>query len=156
MKYIKTLTQLSGTLMLGLLLFATPPSAAANDTIDLFQLVLDSDAKEINRAINAGADINSKSRAGNTPLQLAAKIGDHQVVSTLLAHGAKVDVRNRVGATALMIAAKYGNSHVVSSLLEQGSDPTIRTHEGYTAANFALAYGHRKTFDMLQKAEKQF
>jgi uncharacterized protein len=49
---------------------------------------------------------------GTTPLLRAAKAGDVQAMTRLLAHGAKVDLANALGVTPLMAAAGLGSNEI--------------------------------------------
>ena len=103
-----------------------------------------------------GGDIDRATKAGNTLLILASKIGDRQVIEYLLTQYPDLDAQNKAGATALMIAAKYGQLHVVERLLEQGANPKIINNYGLSAARFALDFDHLEIYDRLVEAERKF
>jgi len=91
-----------------------------------------------------GAEVDVKSREGNTPLMAAARSGKTEMTRLLLDNGADVNARNNYGQTALMSVADtlgflgedvaYGSYfEVVKLLLDQGAnisergDPAGRT-----------------------------
>ena len=74
-----------------------------------------------------GAEPNSSSESGETPLQAAAYIGCHDVVQLLLDHGARVDPRERQsGLTALHRAAEGGDQETIKLLLAKGADVNVK------------------------------
>jgi ankyrin repeat protein len=78
--------------------------------------------------LKAGANPNTATPSGETPLMNAARAGSTHVVKALLARGAQVNATEKVrGQTALMWAAANRHAPVVKALLEGGADVTIRT-----------------------------
>jgi len=58
--------------------------------------------------VNAGADVNVKDLYGGTPLHVAARNGDREIVELLLAKGARRDARDSNGKTPGECAADRG------------------------------------------------
>ncbi len=73
--------------------------------------------------------------SGLTPLGLAARGGNTEVILPLLDAGASVDRRDRLGGTPLHSAAFMGNANVVELLLERGADPAVTNAAGQTAVD---------------------
>lgn len=143
-------------LALAVTAFSTLPQAAqAQHSKKLFDSIRSSDYVALNTMLKNGADINQTDKSKNTPLMLAAKIGDRLVVDALLSGDADPNIRNSAGATALMLAAKYGHVHVVEQLILYGADPLIKNKNGHLASKFASAYGHKEVFLMLLDSEKE-
>ena len=90
--------------------------------------------KKLETAVNLEALIN-----GNTPLMLAAKIGNPDIVNLLLAAGAKVDHAfvNIERRTPLMIAISSQRAEVVTVLLSQGASIERTDYSGRTALDYA-------------------
>ena len=116
-------------------------------------------------------DVNSANAAGETPLMLAALLGqldavkklaargaqinkpgwsplhyacsgpDEGVIAWLLAHGAAIDARSPNGSTPLMMAARYGAMDSAGLLLSSGADVNLRNEQGLQALDFARAAG---------------
>ena len=122
---------------------------------ELFESIRKSDHITLNAMIADGMNVNQKDKSTNTPLLLAAKIGDRQVVDALLSNGADPNIKNKAGATALMLAAKYGHDHVIEQLMLHDADPLIQNKSGIKASRFASAYGHKKAYRMLLDAENE-
>ncbi len=64
----------------------------------------------------AGADPNTPTNLGNTPLHIAAYRGRVRACKLLLESGADLTRRNNDGETAEMLAERFGNREVVSLL----------------------------------------
>lgn len=77
--------------------------------------------------IDGGANVQAKSKLGNTPLILAArKAGNSPTVNRLIERGADVNAANMYGSTALMAAAAAGDMDSVRLLLDAGADINAR------------------------------
>ena len=87
--------------------------------------------------------------AGNSRLERAAKDGDAQAVSAIVASGQAVDQRLDIGRTALMVAARYGQVGVMEVLLRAGADINAKDNNGSTALILAAEYGHMGAVKML-------
>ena len=72
----------------------------------------------------------------------AARVGDVEVIKSLLARGVRVDARDERGSTALILAAYYGKTDAVRTLLEAGASPNLGdSARGNTALMGALFKG---------------
>jgi len=102
-------------------------NAIANNHIDIIQQLLDSEA-------DADAVIN-----GNTPLMLASKIGNVDVVKMLVEKGASIDnnALNSERRSPLMVAISSDNADVVGYLLANGASVNRRDYNGLTALDHA-------------------
>ncbi len=156
MKPINSLTKVFGFLLISVIFMTATEIAEAQMKSDIIQYVMKSDSKALSTALSNGADVNQQTKVGNTPLMIAAKIGDRLTIEALLSNDADVNLRNNAGATALMIAAKYNNAHTVTALLENGADPTIKNNDGHTASSFAKAYKRSEIYAQLKLAEQNF
>jgi ankyrin repeat protein len=85
-------------------------------------------------------------KGGMTALMFAARDGDLESVTLLLAAGANINDCSPVGDTALMLAARNDRTPVALLLLEKGADPNI-AEAGHTALHLAVA---RKNHELLQ------
>ena len=84
------------------------------------------------RLIAAKASLNLFSKAGFTPLSLAAGSGNGPVVALLLQHGAPADAIHTDGSSALMAAAENGSEPIVKALIKVSNVNAAR-HDGLTA-----------------------
>jgi len=90
-----------------------------------------------------GADINAKGKySGWTPLMLAAKNGDIELVDFLLTHGADINDKSSVRyRNAIMEAVRNRKVETVKALLDANPDLNAVDWEGYTVLMFAAVSG---------------
>jgi len=74
--------------------------------------------------------LNTRDRAGDTPLHLSASDGYAEVVDELLHRGAEIETRNLAGRTALHLACMNGHPHVIFVLCSAGANARCRDREG--------------------------
>ena len=91
--------------------------------------------------LKAGADANSASDAGFTPLIFEAVKGDGPAVANLLAGGAAIDHAVPGGSTALLVAVTGRKSEAVSVLLAHGADVKKADSAGNTPLHIAVQVG---------------
>ena len=92
---------------------------------------------EILRRHAAGEDIDIvRKEDGFSPLHLAARYGNTEMVETLLKCGAKIDRRNNNGHTPLHLAATLKEGPTIRMLFKYGADPNEQDNEG----DFCLLY----------------
>ena len=88
--------------------------------------------------IEVGADINTATDTGATPLIIAAQFGFDAIVSVLLNFKALLDCQSHHGFTALMAAAHKGHIDIAESLLLAGANINITDDNGRTALEWSL------------------
>src|SRR4029450_10865490 len=97
-----------------------------------------------------GANPNTSSPDGETPLMTAARTGNATAVKLLVAHGAQVAAEeNWRGQDALMWAAAEGHKTVVQVLLELSADVNAKSKQGYTPLLFAVRQGYLDIVEIL-------
>ena len=76
-----------------------------------------------------GADLDTETKAGYTPLHVASHFGSVNMVKFLLdqpeEQKVRVDVQNELGYTPLHQAAQQGHSQIVNLLLERDASPNF-------------------------------
>jgi ankyrin repeat protein len=85
------------------------------------------DIKQVEIALDAGADPNAKSDTGATSLHFAAKGGHLSVVKRLLDDGASLEAKDDSGSTPLHSAAEAGHEAIVELLLNRQESGGTRT-----------------------------
>ncbi len=86
--------------------------------------------------VERGADVNQASKAGFTPLMMAARFGATETTDFLLARGARLDEVDGGGLSALMVAVLRGHAGLAMHLLDKGADANS-DKAGYTALHWA-------------------
>ena len=81
-------------------------------------------------------------RGGFTPLLFAARHGDVDSATLLLAAGADVNDTAPTGASALVVATHSGHGTFAATLLDEGADPNA-AGAGYNALHAAILRGNR-------------
>ena len=92
------------------------------------------DALRLAEMLEAGAEIDTLDRYGQTALMLAARNGHYEAVSVLIDADADLDHTAKYNLSALMLAALNDRLEVVEQLMEAGADSEI---EGSGAPGFA-------------------
>ena len=147
---------------LGLLLLLCSNAAfAQRGTADINmngQYVMAARAGQLGRVaalIDSGAEVNSRDRNGDTPLNMAAAKGNEAMAEVLLKAGADVNLANIAGVTPLMGAAFSGKPELVRKLLAAGAriEPLDRVKKN--AATYAAGTGCTECLAELIKAGTQ-
>jgi ankyrin repeat protein len=111
------------------------------------------DRAEALAMIKQGADVNLAQGDGVTALHWAARHGDVDLVTALLASGANAKSTTTLGAyTPLHLAAERGAGPIVGALLRAGATADARTTTGATPLMLAAAAGDRATISALVDA----
>ena len=134
--------------LVALLFGAQLPQAMAQRGMDQINIngefVMAARAGRVDRTaalLQQGANVNSRNRTGDSPLNMAAEKGNLSMVELLLKAGADVDLANLAGVTPLMGAAFTGNVEILRKLLAAGAriEPLDRVKKN--AATYAAGQG---------------
>lgn len=122
----------------------------ADGSTALMWAVHAADYDEIERLLEAGADVAIESRYGVTAMSLAAEVADVEAMRLLLDAGADVDSPNPENQTALLTVARTGNIEAAQLLLERGATVDARENWGeQTALMWAAARRHPPMIQLL-------
>ncbi|MCW7470972.1 ankyrin repeat domain-containing protein [Leptospira kanakyensis] len=102
-------------------------------------------------ALDKGQDINEKNEEGNTPLMLASRYKQHEMMKLLLSRGAKINETNLKGETALTLSTSRLDLVGVKILLEHGANPNIIKSNGDSALHSATISGNEEIAFLLIK-----
>lgn len=92
---------------------------------------------------NTGASSQAPgSEFPQTPLQIAASMGNLRIASMLVAAGAQVGARTATGREALHFAAVGNHLDVIRLLIEKGADVNTRDAHGVSPLDDAVWRGH--------------
>ena len=92
---------------------------------------------------------DSVTRDGWTPLHVAARFEQVDIITYLLASAAEKEAKDNNGWTALHVAVRHGLTKVVSHLLNHRLDVDARTQLHESAGHIALKHGHVSLVDLL-------
>ena len=102
--------------------------------------------------VEHGAQVETSSSEGLTPLHLAAQTIGARLVSMLIDNGTEddyVDRRDSAGWTALHWAARCGKEETVQVLLDHGADVLAADKEDATPLDAALSQGREEIVQLL-------
>lgn len=104
----------------------------------LSRAIADQDMSRIKELMRDGVDLEMLIN-GNTPLMLASKIGNMDIVNLLLESGAHVDhvAANSERRTPLMVAISSAKADIVTLLLSQGASLIRKDYSGRSALDYA-------------------
>ena len=126
------------------------PSAAQPDGMTaLHWSALNNQLEIVETLIFAGATLQPATRVGGyTPLHLASRAGNADVVAALLDAGADPDLLTGTGAASLHFAAEANGVEVVNALVGHGADVNVR--DGYSSRTPAMFAASRNSAAALQ------
>jgi ankyrin repeat protein len=135
----------------GALAVVAADPAAPEISPDYRAVLRDGKARELRKALDAGAAVEARDAEGNTPLMLAAVYGDVPCMKLLVERGAEVNTRNAAGATPLMRASFDADK--VQLLLARGAEVNAHSGLGNTALMLAarLRDSHRTVEALLSR-----
>jgi len=131
-----------GVFLLALMFSIPAPATSATTESEFLKALRRENGSAIASQVAAGRDPNFRMPGGKTPLMVAAKIGDLELVRLLLSRGADINARTENGGTSLMFSAIRGNLDVVQLLIDRGAEVNAVAHFNWTALMVASAKGH--------------
>lgn len=150
---------IKGFAFIGMLLFAIAGVKvdSTKETIkgNIFTAIRSIDYTSINVLLSDGTNVDTVDRAGNTPLIVAAGIGNPRIVDIILSHKPNINKQNKQGVTPLILAAQTGQLHIVKKLVARGADVTIRSNTGETAGTLAAKFGHEQIVKFFKELRTQ-
>jgi ankyrin repeat protein len=139
---------------------APPETTAPKRTVskvqsDLFEAAKSGHAKDVQRALAAGAKIDGLDQQGVTAITYAVvynSFNGREVIRDLLKSKASVKMKSDDGRTPLMFAAQYEKSEHFADLLGAGADINAKDNDDWTPLMYAALYGRSNDVDALLKA----
>ena len=120
--------------------FCRPPENAADAT--LREAAEHGDLAGVLDALQRGADIETESHFGWTPLMVAASKGHREIFDALIGKGAHAEAHDKLHESVLMICASSGRTEFVRTLLDKGVAVNHANAGGFTALMNAADGGH--------------
>lgn len=126
-------------------------------TPSLFSAIEQDNLQTVSSLLQGGADCDIRNDEEMTPLMVAASLGHHDIVETLLDHGANVNAKNPLGWTALMKAIynyelDRGFPEIVSTLIAAGAEIESQIAYGTRPLMLAAGYGQAEVIEILLAA----
>ena len=116
---------------------------------DFINAAINGNLPAVKEFIAKGADVNAKTKEGNTVLMEVSEKGHQDIVQLLLDKGADVNAQKGGGWTALMSASMQGHTGIVQLLIAKGADVNAKTKAGNTALTYAAKQGHQDVVQIL-------
>ncbi len=104
---------------------------------------------EIERLTGLGADVNTESMVGVTPLIFAVINNELEAVKTLLKYDPDVDKVTSAYETPLIIAVKNNNFEICETLIRAGADVDLPDGNGASPLHYAAINGYFEITDLL-------
>jgi len=117
--------------------------------VRLLEFSKQQDEARARQMIAEGAAVNSRNRAGETPLMLWARAGNAGMVAWLIEKGARVNLAAVDRTTPLMAAAFAGHVQIMQTLLDAGAEIDTADQVFKTAMIYAAAQGHAPAVQLL-------
>jgi ankyrin repeat protein len=121
--------------------------------------VISGEADVVKALVEAGADVNQRSKYGALPVFMAAMAKQPLILGYLISRGADLDLQGANGSTPIMDALAQGNGAAARMLMDAGADLTIRNQQGLAATDLVgnLGFsGEQLKTDMRTKLADRF
>jgi ankyrin repeat protein len=122
----------------------------------LYQACTESSLDIITLFVDAGADVNSKTKAGYTPLFLAVQNKRKPIVEYLISKGARINEKNGLNDDSALHKACYsGSLEMTKTLVEAGADINILDKIGQKPIDLAIGQNHQAVVEYLEALQPQ-
>jgi ankyrin repeat protein len=123
----------------------------AQNTLNYYLMVSATDGDTISAEwlLHHGAEINSATYEGITPLIFAVANNRLSTVDLLLKYGSDVNIVSNYSETPLLIAVKNQNLEIAELLIRDSADINFSDRYGATPLHYASIYGYFYIVDML-------
>lgn len=140
-------------LIVPLSVFAQDEAAEPEEEINaVLAAVQDSNAGDLQTALEEGGDANLALESGMPLLSYAAMKGEEEIVAAFVEGGADIEATDKTGATALMYAAQFDQDAIVDALIEAGANVNATDSLGWTPLIRAVIGGNIEAVQSLMAA----
>ena len=112
------------------------------------QAIFEGHIEVIKKILDFKFDVNMQDGEGVTPLILAVKEGNYEIVTLLLMNGSDVNHKS-IYETALINAVSQGYKNIIKHLLDNNADVNAQVHGGEAALWTLIRKTDRVLFDLL-------
>ena len=136
---------------LNIFFFILLMSCSNNSTKDVFDIARHGTISEMNNLIKENHQIiNTKNKAGYSPLILASYHNNVKIIPFLIKNGAKVNETSKMG-TALMAACYKENNDIAKILIDNDANVNAHDSNGSTALHYACLTNNKDLTKLLIK-----
>lgn len=121
-------------------------------TTALDEAVMHGNRDMVRVLLNAGAEVNARTRNKQTALMRLDNDATASLVRDLVNAGARVNARDADGDTPLIMASRYSTPEVVKALISAGARVNMANHDGETAIMAAADADEVDTVEVLFNA----
>ena len=129
----------------------TDPSSTSPG--DFLTALWKNDLVKVREYLDQGANPNMQTAYGTTPLLIAVKKDNPDLVMLLIQYGAHIEGKDRNGITPLMAAIAAGQTANVYTMLDAGADINARDQRGLTPLMWATIRGFPQLVEILLRRE---
>ena len=122
----------------------------AGDGLSTLQWAMTADSNILSLLLNKGANPDTKSIEGATPIMNAVQSDKLEHLNILIEHKANLNAKDDRGFTALHRASEMGRSEMVRILLENGAHKNVEA-ENHTPLSLAIAMKNEEIIKLLEK-----
>ena len=105
--------------------------------------------RKIKYLLDRGADVNARTRDGQTPMHFASRFADLKTMEILLASGANAKARDDFGITPLFWVGQQGTKEQAELLIENGAEVDAPDGFGLTPLHQAVFAGRAEVVECL-------
>ena len=128
-----------------------PEERADGDTEALCRMVQRGHIHCIRKFLQTTSDVNGLNMKGDTPLTVAAKNGDVDILAEVIKSGADVNLNDSEGCSATLWSSLKGFPECVNVLGQAGADVNMKNNLGETPLGWAAQNGHSACIEALIK-----
>jgi ankyrin repeat protein len=132
------------------------PMQKGHEQALLYNAIKHGSPREVQNALDAGADVNMLDANGLAPIHYATQRHTPNILSLLLKAHAQVNIQSKqTKQTPLHMATQMGNLETVKILLQAGASPYTKDSEQQTALHYARRLGHSEIESLIMQYAKQ-